>query len=302
MHECQRSWCERVVTENIAYKYGCRLNHEFIVSKPVLRGDCEADPMIDIHCHVLPGMDDGPASMDESLAMVRLAVADGIRGAICTPHWHPMFWPNERSAIASAVESLRLRLQAEDIAFDVWPGSELSLDADLAAGLADGRLSTLSGGAWVLLELPGAFPPSGIDDFLLGFCQSGHRLVLAHPERYPFILRDPARLQAWVEMGVAVQITAASLLGRLGPEIAALCRVLLEHRLVHFLASDGHGTASRRPLLQEARMAAAEIAGSDDAWRLVHTHPQAVVRNEPLPLVDFAPLPLPQKRPWFKFW
>ena len=76
------------------------------------------------------------------------------RGAICTPHWHPMFWPNERCAIASAVESLRLRLQAEDIAFDVWPGSELSLDADLADGLAAGRLNTLNGGAWVLLGLP----------------------------------------------------------------------------------------------------------------------------------------------------
>lgn len=137
--------------------------------------------MIDIHCHVLPGMDDGPSSMDESLAMVRLAVADGIRGAICTPHWHPLFWPNERNAIAIAVDTLRLRLQAEDIAFDVWPGSELSLDADLEAGLAGGRLATLNGGSWVLLELPGPFPPSGIDNFLLNFHRSGRRLVLAHP-------------------------------------------------------------------------------------------------------------------------
>ena len=92
MHECQRSWCERVVTENIAYKYGCRLNHEFIVSKPVLRGDCEADPMIDIHCHVLPGMDDGPASMDESLAMVRLAVADRLKAHV-KDHLAPFKYP-----------------------------------------------------------------------------------------------------------------------------------------------------------------------------------------------------------------
>ena len=258
--------------------------------------------MIDIHCHVLPGMDDGPASMDESLAMVRLAVADGIRGAICTPHWHPMFWPNERNAIAIAVETFRLRLQAEDIAFAVWPGSELSLDADLEVGIAGGRLATLNGGSWVLLELPGAFPPSGIDTFLLNFLRSGRRVVLAHPERYSFILRDPARLQAWVEMGVAVQITAASLLGRLGPEIATLCRVLLEHRLVHFLASDGHGVENRRPLLQEACSVAGEIAGGDVAARLTEMHPQAVIRDEPLPLMDFAPLPLPQKRSWFKFW
>lgn len=258
--------------------------------------------MIDIHCHLLPGMDDGPADMDESAAMVRLAVADGIRGAICTPHWHPMFWPNERSVIGEAVDLLRERLRAEAIAFDVWPGCELSLDADLEAGIAEGRLGTLNEGSWVLLELPGAFPPPAIDAFLQNILLSGRRLILAHPERYPFILRDPARLHAWVEMGVSVQITAASLLGRLGPEIAALCRVLLEHRLVHFLASDGHGCVSRRPLLEDARATAAEIVGGDDAWRLVDTHPRAVVRDEPLPLADFCPQPLPTKRPWFKFW
>lgn len=258
--------------------------------------------MIDIHCHLVPGMDDGPASMDESLAMVRMAVADGIRGAICTPHWHPMFWPNERSAIVSAVESFRLRLQAESIAFDVWPGSELILDADLDAGLASGRLGTLNGGSWILLELPGAFMPSGVDGFLQNFLRMGQRIVLAHPERYSFILRDPARLHAWVEMGVSVQITAASLLGRLGPQIASLCRVLLEHRLVHFLASDGHGALNRRPHLSEACRLAGEIAGIDDAVRLTEMHPQSVIRNEPLPLEDFAPLPLPKKRPCFKFW
>ena len=262
----------------------------------------EAGVMIDIHCHLLPGMDDGPASMDESLAMVRLALADGIQGAICTPHWHPMFWQNERFVIAEAVESLRLRLQAEAIPFDVWPGSELSLDADLEAGIADGRLGTLNGGSWVLLELPGAYPPPGIDAFLLNLLRSGRRIVLAHPERYSFVQRDPARLHAWVEMGLAVQITAASLLGRLGPKIASLCQVLLEHRLVHFLASDGHGVGNRRPLLRDACTHAGEIAGVDDAVRLTELHPQAVIRDEPLPLVDFAPLPLPTKRPWFKFW
>lgn len=259
--------------------------------------------MIDIHCHLLPGLDDGPGTMNESLAMARMAVADGIRGAICTPHWHPLIWPNERSAIAETVNALRSRLQAEAIPLEIWPGSELSLDADLEAGLAGGRLATLNGGSWVLLELPGTFLPPGIEDYLWRFRQSGHELVLAHPERYSYILRDPARLHSWVEMGLAVQITAASLLGRLGPEIASLCRVLLEHRLVHFLASDSHGINARRPLLQEAFEAAAEIVGSHDAMRLVEMHPQTVISNESLSLEDYAPLSLPnKKRSWFKFW
>lgn len=259
--------------------------------------------MIDIHCHLLPGLDDGPRNMEEALSMARMAVADGTRGVICTPHWHPLIWPNERTGISQAVAILRNRLKAEGIPLRVWAGSELSLDAELEDRLAGGRLGTLNDGKWVLLELPGAFLPPGIEDFLWLLRQRGHEVVLAHPERYAYIQQDPARLHAWVEMGAAVQITASSLLGRLGPEVASLCRVLLEHRLVHFLASDGHGIRSRRPVLGEASRVAAEVAGGPSARRLVADHPEAVVRGEPLDLRDYAPQALPRKkRPWFKFF
>ncbi len=259
--------------------------------------------MIDIHCHMLPGVDDGPRTMDESLAMARMAVEDGIRGVLCTPHWHPMIWPNEREHIALAVDQFREYLQAERIPLEVWAGSELSLDSELDAGLEGGRLGTLNGGPWVLLELPGAVPPPGIDDYLWHFNQRGYKVVLAHPERYDYVQRDPARLYSWVGMGVAVQITASSLLGRLGPETAALCRLLLEHRLVHFVASDSHGTRSRRPLLGKALQAAAEIVGEADARRLVDAHPLSVLTGKPLDLRDYAPMELARKkRSWFSFF
>jgi len=104
-------------------------------------------------------------------------------------------------------------------------------------------------------------------------------------------------------MGVAVQITASSLLGRLGPETAALCRLLLEHHLVHFVASDSHGTRSRRPLLSKALQAAAEIVGEADASRLVDAHPRSVLTGKPLDLRDYAPVELARKkRSWFSFF
>jgi protein-tyrosine phosphatase len=251
---------------------------------------------------MLPGIDDGARSMEESLAMARMAVADGVRGMLCTPHWHPMIWPNERTQVREAVAALRNRLQSEGIPLQVWAGSELSLDSELDAGLDGGKLGTLNGGPWVLLELPGAVPPPGIDDYLWNFHQRGYRVVMAHPERYDYIQRDPARLHAWVGMGVAVQITASSLLGRLGPETAGLCRLLIEHHLVHFIASDSHGTRARRPLLAQAVRAAAEVVGDERAKRFVDANPRAVLKGEPLDLRDSTPVvPVPKKRSWFSF-
>ena len=208
--------------------------------------------MIDIHSHMLPGLDDGPRNLEESVAMARMAVDDGIHGVICTPHWNPPMWPNERSDISQAIDELRLRLQAESIPLEIWPGSELHLDAELPSMLAEGRLGSLNGGSWLLLELPGNFLPRRIDDYLWRLLQLGYQVILAHPERYSYVLRDPGQLHAWVAMGVTVQITSASLLGRLGPEILTLSQLLLAHRLVHFLASDSHGVHSRRPQLREA--------------------------------------------------
>lgn len=259
--------------------------------------------MIDIHSHMLPGLDDGPRNVEESVAMARMAVDDGIHGVICTPHWNPPMWPNERSDISQAIDEFRLRLQAESIPLEIWPGSELHLDAELPSMLAEGRLSSLNGGSWLLLELPGSFLPRRIDDYLWRLLQLGYQVILAHPERYSYVLRDPGQLHAWVEMGVTVQITSASLLGRLGPEILTLSQLLLAHRLVHFLASDSHGVHSRRPQLREALDAATDIMGREDALRLVEQHPNAVVMNKPLSLTDFAPMPISKKRRfWFNFW
>lgn len=257
--------------------------------------------MIDMHCHVLPGLDDGPRDMDEAVDMARMAVADGICGIICTPHWHPTIWPNEGNGIAQAVRCLSDRLCAEGVELKLWPGSELSFDPTLVDGLNNGRIASLAGSRWVLLELPPGSAPPAIDEFLLALRQNGHEVVLAHPERYIYVERDPLRLHAWVEMGVTVQITAASLLGRLGPKLAALCHLMLEHRLVHFLASDGHGIRSRRPTLGQATLLAGQIAGPGVADLLTESNPWAVIRNEPINLLDYQPIrPTARKRPWYK--
>ena len=184
--------------------------------------------MIDLHCHLLPGLDDGPKDMAEALVMARLAVKSGIETVVATPHWHPSVWPNGRKTILEAIKDFQGVLARERIHLEVLPGCELSLDADLADGLRRGSLLTLNDtGRWVLLELPGELLPQRLEDFFWDLSTRGYRIILAHVERHPAVASDPERLYYWVQMGVRAQITGSSLLGRLGPDVAALCRRLL---------------------------------------------------------------------------
>jgi protein-tyrosine phosphatase len=257
--------------------------------------------MIDLHCHLLAGLDDGPRDLEESLAMARLAVKGGVHTVVATPHWHPALWPNGRRTILEAVKDLEEALRREGIPLEVRPGCELVLDADLADGLGRGSLLTLNDtGRWVLLELPGEILPQRLEDFFWDLSSRGYGIILAHVERHPAVASDPERLYQWVQMGVRAQITGSSLLGRLGPDVAALCRRLLEHHLVHFLASDGHGVRSRRPVLAAAVRAAGEVLGPDAARRLVEDHPRAVLEGKDVN--GPAPVPFKSPRRWWHWF
>ncbi len=257
--------------------------------------------MIDIHSHILPGLDDGPQEMKDAVAMARLAVKGGIRKMICTPHWHPAVWPNTKNPILNATARFRKALADARVPLEVFPGCELSLEPGLEEKLDEGALLTLNDGRrWVLLELPVEILPQGLEDYFWRIQSRGYRIVLAHVERHPVAAAEPERLYDWVQMGVTAQITASSLLGRLGPEIVEVCINLLEHRLVHFIASDTHGPRRRRPMLAPAVRAAAEILGKETARRLVHTHPQAVLNGRGLDLDEYAPVPIRKRRK--SFW
>lgn len=251
--------------------------------------------MIDMHSHILPGLDDGAADWDEALAMARVAVEDGIEQMVCTPHWVLGKYENDQQTVLQRLAEFEERLAAQKIPLKVHPGMELRIDTSIPDRLKDGRLRTLNNGSgYVLLELPDEAIPDNIHDFFWNLQISGYRPVLSHVERNPYFLENPSRLSRWVENGILMQITAASLLEGFAEEIREFAFFLVEHRLVHMLVTDTHSLRMRKPQLSGARRVIENLAGSEMAARMVFDTPQRILKGEHVPVID--PLPLQEKR------
>lgn len=202
--------------------------------------------MIDLHCHILAGIDDGPETIEGSLALARGASATGTRTIVATPHVSERYF-NDPADITAGVDELNGRLTAQGIAIEVRAGAEIALTS--ASAMAPERLAalTLGAGPWLLIEPP--FTPSagGIDVLLLDILRDGHRVMLAHPERCAAFHRDPAVLESLVRAGVLTSITAGSLVGRFGGEVRRFALGLIRNGLAHNVASDAHDDSDRIP-------------------------------------------------------
>lgn len=236
--------------------------------------------VIDLHCHLLPGIDDGPGTMDESVAMARAFVAAGTERVAVTPHvsWdHPHVTAD---AIAAGVEALRGALDDAGVPLDVVPGAEIALSraGDLDAEAL--RSLALGDGPWLLVEPP--FSPSlaGIEAVIDALLLGGHRLLLAHPERSPSLAKDPERLRPYVDAGMLCQVTAGSLTGEFGRTVQRAARQMVDHGLAHVLASDAHDALRRPPGMAEA---AAALGDPELAAWLTTRVPAAIVAGAPIP-------------------
>jgi protein-tyrosine phosphatase len=258
--------------------------------------------MIDLHVHMLPGLDDGAAEDTEALAMARAAVADGIRTAVVTPHWTPGLYPNDRETILAATQRFRDLLARQGVSLSIVPGAELHVHPCLTRRLKDRWLLTLNDTLrYALVELPLTTLPVNVDLILYDLTASGITPILAHPERCAALARHPERLARWVRSGVLVQITAGSLLGEFGPHVRRLAVRFLKRGLVHVMASDGHGPDRRPPRLSRAVQEAALIVGVDAARALVDEIPRRILAGE-----TWEPKAVhvsKQRKPWWrKLW
>ncbi len=242
--------------------------------------------MIDLHCHVLPGIDDGPKTIEGSLAIARAAAAAGIDTLVATPHVAASY-DNDAATIAGLVADLSLRLADEGIPITVLPGAEIAITHIPELDPQQLSLLGLGGGPWLLVEPPFSPVAPGLEATLLDLRRQGHRLVLAHPERCAALQKDHDVLRSLAGAGVLMSITAGSLVGRFGGEVRRHALAMAREGLIHNVTSDAHDDVRRAPGLAEE----IEHAGMGPLTEWLTTLvPQAVLADQPIPAAPPNPV------------
>jgi protein-tyrosine phosphatase len=257
--------------------------------------------MIDLHCHILPGVDDGARDLETALEMAAMAVADGITVTACTPHIMPGVYDNEASVIRARIDELRNTLAEANVPLQLVVGSDAHMRPDFTSALDRGMVLTLNDSRYVLFEPPHHVAPPRLEECLFGIQMAGYVPILTHPERLSWIGSRYPLIAHLAKSGIWMQITAGSLSGRFGKHPKYWAERMLGEGLTHILASDAHGCTSRPPLLSEAYELAIALVGREEAANLVVTRPLGVIDNTEPGLLP-APLVMPEMRPHMPVW
>jgi protein-tyrosine phosphatase len=250
--------------------------------------------MIDIHSHLLPGLDDGPRTMEESIRMCRIAYQDGIRTIVATPHTLNGVYQNGKSAILTRVEELNNALNNSELKLDsairnpqseidlrILPGADVHLCEATIEQVDQGEAVTIGdGGKYIIIEFPYQAIPHQAEMVLFQLLGRGLIPIISHPERNLEIMRKPGRYYEMIRMGCLGQVTAMSLTGEFGQKVKQGAEKLLKGRLFHVIASDAHSYNGRPPILSGAVKAAAKIVGKKEAEKMVTEYPLAILEGK----------------------
>ena len=242
---------------------------------------CGVRYMIDLHSHILPGVDDGAQTLDDAINMGRMAVEDGIEVMACTPHFMPGMYDNTSFDIRQRVASLNQVFIREGIDLALVVGSDAHIRPDFIECLDKGEILTVHDSRYVLFEPPHNMKPQKLEELLFNITMSDYVPILTHPERLKWIEQHYDVMQQLAESGVWMQITAGSITGRFGKRPQYWAQRMLSEGLVNILASDAHNIRSRPPVLSEAFEFAKNELGLEEATNLVITRPECVLANLP---------------------
>jgi len=265
--------------------------------------------MIDLHNHLLPGLDDGAKDIEESVKMCSISYKDGVRTIVATPHTLNGVYLNNRDTILIKVNELnsvlkRIALDSDlnvpkgpnDLNeindsmtqlpnnlmtdFKILPGADVHLTEKTVSFLDEGKLMTVGDGKkYLFIEFPYQMIPYRVEEVLFQLMSRGVIPIITHPERNLEIGQRPQRYYEMIKMGCLGQVTAMSLTGEFGQRMRQIGERLLKNGLIHFIASDAHSTNGRPPILSEGVRAAERIVGEREAWKMVTEYPQAVLEG-----------------------
>lgn len=225
--------------------------------------------MIDLHCHILPGIDDGAKDLSDSVAMARKAVEQGIDTIVATPHHMNGYYENRKQAIVKKVAELQEELSSQQIDLKILPGQEVRIHGEMLAGFEQGEIQPLADSSYVLAEFPSSHVPKYTEQLFFDLQMKGLTPVIAHPERNQQIIEQPDLLYKLVNNGALSQVTAASVIGGFGKNIKKFTLQCMEANLVHFIASDAHNLTRRTFQMAEAFAFIREKVDQDLAYILM---------------------------------
>jgi protein-tyrosine phosphatase len=239
--------------------------------------------MVDIHHHLLPGLDDGATDLETSVAMARMAWEDGITHVVATPHASNS-WTYEPEAVAGRLSTLREALAQEQLGLTLASGCDFHLSYDnIKDAVAHPRRYTVNAGQYLLVELPDVGLSPQLGEIFFELRVAGMVPILTHPERNPTLQRDMKRMEQWMRDGLLLQVTTSSVLGQMGKPAEQMAHKLLADRWVSFLATDAHNLDRRAPKMREACTLVAKRYGTEYAALLCRENPLAVFEGRALP-------------------
>lgn len=253
--------------------------------------------MVEIHSHILPGLDDGSYDLENSILMAKQAVVHGIHSVIATPHHENGRYTNEFEVVELRVKSFQEELKKRDIPLHIHAGQEIRVYRGLIEDIEAGRAATLNGSRYMLLEFPSDRISSGTHELMHELRLMNIVPIIAHPERNREIAENPTKLLELVELGALSQITAHSIIGHFGKTIQTLSLDLCKNHLAHFVSSDAHNMTNRGFALAEAYEVMREKLGNP----IVNTfqiHANRIIHDLP---IEIQP-PVWAKPKWFQFW
>jgi len=243
--------------------------------------------MIDLHSHILSGLDDGAPDIAVSVEMARMAVADGITHMACTPHIFPGKYPNSSATILPAMHALQAVLDAQEIPLKLVCGADVHVAPDLVERLTGGEIPTLNNSRYFLLEPPHEVLPPKLEDLVVRLLEAGFVPVVTHPERLLWAGRHFDVIRRLADLGCLLQLTGGSILGGFGPSAKTLAERILKEGQAGFFASDAHGSSWRKPLLAKAFETVAGQVGEQEAEQLFRQRPAAILADaEPALLAE----------------
>ena len=238
--------------------------------------------MIDLHSHILPGLDDGARDMQEALKMAAMAADSGVTAMTVTPHCVQ----GDVRGVYAAFERLRRQLRQARIPLELYMGMEIFGTPETAELLRQEKLVTLNGSRYPLIEF--GFHTDGEEEteILKSVIRAGYRPVVAHPERYEYVQRDPELINLWYKMGCLLQINRGSLLGRFGPDAREMALELVDRGFATVIASDAHSASMRTPWMADVRRMLRELFPASAARYLLRENPRKILNDEVLPAIE----------------